>query len=142
VTPSFGSPVLGTMVRLLTPFLLTFSAYVAVHGHTSPGGGFQAGAALGSGLILIRLVGGPGTWGLSREAALRLACAGCLAYAWIGWLSLAYGAPAFDYSALPLPAEGAARRALGSLGIELGVLVTVSSVMVLIFDSLSSRREA
>lgn len=140
--PSFGSPLLDATTRILTPFVLLFAAYVAIHGHTSPGGGFQAGAILGAGLILIRLVRGHGAgWGLSRSAALSLACGGALAYASIGLLSLAFRANGFDYSALPLPAVGAARRALASLVVELAVLVTVTGVMVLIFEALTHQAD-
>jgi len=142
VKPSFGSPVLDATIRILTPFLLLFAAYVAIHGHTSPGGGFQAGAILGAGLILIRLVRGHDAgWGLSRRAALNLACSGALVYAFVGLLSLAFGHAAFDYSALPLPVVGGTRRALGSLAVELAVLVTVTGVMVLIFESLTHAEE-
>lgn len=140
--PSFGSPVLDATIRIITPFLLLFAIYVAIHGHTSPGGGFQAGAILSTALILIRLVRGHDTeWGLSRRAALNLACGGALVYTMIGLLSLAWGQSAFDYSALPLPAVGATRRAMASLAIELAVLVTVTGVMVLIFEALTHQAE-
>ena len=55
-TTEFGSPVLDAAVRLLTPFLMLFSAYVLVHGHYSPGGGFPGGAVLAGALVLVRLV--------------------------------------------------------------------------------------
>ncbi|MDH3604214.1 MAG: MnhB domain-containing protein, partial [Candidatus Tectomicrobia bacterium] len=34
---------MDTACRLITPFLLLFAVYVVVHGHDSPGGGFQGG---------------------------------------------------------------------------------------------------
>ena len=38
--------------RKLTPYILLFGAYLISNGHLSPGGGFQGGVVLASGLIL------------------------------------------------------------------------------------------
>ena len=38
--------------RKLAPYVLLFGCYVISHGHLSPGGGFQGGVVLASGLIL------------------------------------------------------------------------------------------
>ena len=46
---------LMTGARLLVPLILLFGAYVFVHGHLTPGGGFQGGAILASGLLLLLL---------------------------------------------------------------------------------------
>ena len=62
----FGSPVLDAACRLMVPFIMLFAVYVLVHGHDSPGGGFQAGAILAAILILIRMVHGEDAgWGLA-----------------------------------------------------------------------------
>ena len=58
---TFGSPVLDAAARLLVPFMWLFAAYVLIHGHDSPGGGFQAGVILAASLILLRLVRGQGS---------------------------------------------------------------------------------
>ena len=42
----FGSPLLDVACRLLMPLIMLFALYVLVHGHDSPGGGFQAGAMM------------------------------------------------------------------------------------------------
>ena len=134
----FGSPVLAAAVRLLTPFLMLFSAYVVVHGHDSPGGGFQAGAVLAGALILVRLLHGRDVaWGLGARAALVLASAGVIVYAGIGAAALALGAGYLDYVALPLPGVGGARRALATLAVEASVFVAVAGVLSLIFYCLS-----
>ena len=39
--------IIKTAVRLLVPFAQLFGLYVVVHGHYSPGGGFQGGVILG-----------------------------------------------------------------------------------------------
>jgi multicomponent Na+:H+ antiporter subunit B len=41
--------------RKLMPFILLFGLYLVSHGHISPGGGFQGGVVLASGLILLCL---------------------------------------------------------------------------------------
>ena len=129
---------LAAAVRLLTPFLMLFSAYVVVHGHDSPGGGFQAGAVLAGALILVRLLHGRDVaWGLGARAALVLASAGVIVYAGIGAATLALGAGYLDYAALPLPGSGGARRALATLAVEASVFVAVAGVLSLIFYCLS-----
>ena len=135
----FGSPVLDAAVRLLAPFLMLFSIYLLVHGHISPGGGFPGGAVLAGALILVRLVHGRTVaWGLGARSALVLASAGALLYAGIGAAALAFGGGFLDYSALPLPGIGGAKRALATLGIEAGVFIAVAGVLTLIFHCLSS----
>lgn len=139
---SFGSPILDAACRLLVPFIVLFAVYVIVHGHDSPGGGFQGGAILAAAMILVRLVRGRGTvWALNRIGALRLACAGVGLFAAIGFLSLLFSGNYLDYNALPLPLDKAAERAVGSFGIEVGVGMAVTGVLVLIFDALTDWEE-
>jgi cobalamin synthase len=51
------SIIITTLTRLLTPFIQLFGLYVIMHGHSSPGGGFQGGVILGAGFILRRIPG-------------------------------------------------------------------------------------
>ena len=51
VTPA--SLILYTGCRFLFPLILLFGVYVFVHGHLSPGGGFQGGAIIASAFVLI-----------------------------------------------------------------------------------------
>lgn len=39
--------------RLLVPFIFIFGFYIVVHGHLTPGGGFQGGAVIATGVALI-----------------------------------------------------------------------------------------
>ncbi|MDV0443527.1 Na(+)/H(+) antiporter subunit B [Methanorbis rubei] len=39
--------------RLLIPFIFIFGFYVVAHGHISPGGGFQGGAVIATGVALV-----------------------------------------------------------------------------------------
>lgn len=39
--------------RLLVPFIFIFGFYIVAHGHLSPGGGFQGGAVIATGVALV-----------------------------------------------------------------------------------------
>jgi len=47
------SKIVQTVTRLLTPAILTFGLYIIMHGHVTPGGGFQGGAAFASAVALL-----------------------------------------------------------------------------------------
>ena len=47
--------IIKTAVRLMVPFAQLFGLYVIVHGHYSPGGGFQGGVILGAAFIMLAL---------------------------------------------------------------------------------------
>ena len=130
------SIVVRTLCRLLVPFIQLFGLYVIMHGHSSPGGGFQGGVILGSSFILLAIAYG------IEEVKRRFSLAaltvftsmGVFLYAGIGILCLLLGANYLDYSVLPL----AEPRSMGMLGIEIGVGITVMAVMVSIFHDLST----
>lgn len=50
-----ASLIVFTGCRFLFPLILLFGTYIFVHGHLTPGGGFQGGAIIASGLLLIYL---------------------------------------------------------------------------------------
>ena len=43
------------MVQKLFPFIMLFGFYLILHGHLSPGGGFQGGVVIGTAIILLVL---------------------------------------------------------------------------------------
>lgn len=134
---AFGSAVLEATLRLLLPFMLLFAAYVVVHGHYSPGGGFQGGTLFAAALILIKLARGvDAEWGPRPRHALAMACSGTALFTVIGLVSLCFGAPYLDYAALPLPLDPVDLRMAGMLGIELGVALAVTGVLLLVFEML------
>lgn len=51
-TPRPASFVLSTGCCFLFPFILILGAYIFLHGHLSPGGGFQGGVVIASGFLL------------------------------------------------------------------------------------------
>lgn len=48
-----ASLVVYTGCRFLFPLIILFGAYIFIHGHLSPGGGFQGGAIVASAFVLI-----------------------------------------------------------------------------------------
>ncbi|MDZ7620236.1 MAG: hydrogen gas-evolving membrane-bound hydrogenase subunit E [Patescibacteria group bacterium] len=52
------SPIAKRSVASIVPFLFLVGFYIVVHGHLSPGGGFQGGVVWGSLLILLAIVYG------------------------------------------------------------------------------------
>ncbi len=128
------------MTKLLLPFILLFALYVQFHGDYGPGGGFQAGVIFGAGFILYGLI-----YGLDYAQRilpawlLRIGISlGVLIYASVGVAGLLLGGNYLDYGVLDAhhPAHG---QHLGILLVELGVGITVSSVMVTIFYAFARR---
>ncbi len=131
--------VLKVVVKLLIPLILLYGLYVQFHGDFGAGGGFQAGVIFATGFILYDLAFGqievrkvmPARW-LARLAAL-----GVLIYGGVGVYSLLNNKPFLDYTALAQdPVHG---QHLGVLLVELGVGITVFSVILLIFYALAGR---
>ena len=54
----FGGIILDSSFRIIIPFTLVYGMYILTHGEYSPGGGFQAGALLAVGIVLVRLIQG------------------------------------------------------------------------------------
>lgn len=136
------SAVVATTTRLLQPWLWLFALYVLLHGHDSPGGGFQAGVILAAAVILEALAYGDHSprYRVVRQRAVPLAALGVLLYAATGMAGL-LGGNFLDYSRLPLQADAAAlRRWTGILLVELGVCLGVMGSLVVIFDRLAPGR--
>jgi len=126
--------------KLLIPYILLFALYVQFHGDYGPGGGFQAGVIFGAGLILYAII-----FGLSqaervipRGVVEAGAALGVLIYAGVGVYAMLKGGNFLEYNALDShnPVHG---QHLGILLIELGVGITVASVMVTIYYALAGR---
>ncbi len=137
----YRSIIVVTLCRLLVPFLQLYSLYVIMHGHSSPGGGFQGGVIMAASFILLVI-------SLGREQTLRrmtprandlLGSLGVLIFGGIGLACVILGGNYLDYSVLPFPGTTLARaRYLGMLGIEIGVGISVMAMMVSIFLNLLS----
>ncbi|MDJ0741582.1 MAG: DUF4040 domain-containing protein [Gammaproteobacteria bacterium] len=132
--------VLRVVVKFLIPFVLLYGLYVQWHGDFGAGGGFQAGVIFATGFVLYDLVFGDGDARMAVPPAWlhRLAALGVLLYGGVGVYSLLAGKPFLDYTALAHdPVHG---QHLGVLLVELGVGITVFSIVLAIFYALSGRR--
>ena len=129
------SIIIKTISRLLIPFIQFFGLYVIMHGHTSPGGGFQGGVILGASFILLGIAYGYKTIAgrFSLKTLTIFTSLGVFIYAAIGVVCLLLGANFLDYGILPINFEP---RGMGMLGIEIGVGITVMAVMVSIYEDL------
>lgn len=134
------NPVLRVIAKLMIPFILLFALYVQFHGDFGPGGGFQAGVIFGAGLILYGLVFGVETaLKVFSPAILRIGIAvGVLLYASVGLAGIAMNGKYLNYNVLAHdPIHG---QHLGILLVELGVFITVASVMMTIFFAFAGRK--
>jgi multicomponent Na+:H+ antiporter subunit B len=131
--------ILKVITKYLFPVIALFAFYVLFHGEYGPGGGFQAGVILSVAFILYALVFGMET--TERVLPLKvlriLASTGVLIYAGTGVAALLMGGNFLDYSLLL--ADRTAGQKLGILLVELGVGVTVSAVMLIIFYTFANR---
>ncbi len=132
--------VLRIVSKRFIPFVLLFALYVQFHGDFGPGGGFQAGVIFAAGFILYAMVFGLDE--LKRVVPPRVvelgAALGALLFAGVGIVSLVLGGNYLDYDFLDAhdPVHG---QHLGILLVELGVGITVASVMTIIYYSFAGR---
>ena len=129
--------IVKTLARLLVPFIVVYALYVVMHGHHSPGGGFQGGVILAASFILLVISHGleQARKRMSEKLAGVISCIGVLIYAGIGLLCLVLGGYYLDYGKLNeiLAVTSAKARSLGILGVEIGVALAVMAVMCVIF---------
>lgn len=84
------SKIVRTVTNILYSFILIFGFYIIMHGHLTPGGGFQGGAVVASGIALVLIAYGHDTvkeW--IRESRLSvLESVGALAFIGIAFLGI------------------------------------------------------
>jgi len=132
--------VLRVIAKLFFPVILVFAFYVQFHGDYGPGGGFQAGVIFATGFILYALAFGLGnSQRLIPHGLLRsMAATGVLVYAGVGIESMLLGGKFLEYGVLAdNPVTG---QHIGIMLIELGVGITVASVILIIYYGFVSRR--
>ena len=125
--------VLRVVTKALIPFILLFGLYVQTHGDYGPGGGFQAGVIFASAFILYGLIFGIGATRrvFPSRLLLLLAALGLLMFAGVGVAALVMGGNYLEYAAFA--EDSVFGNHIGIWLVELGVGLTVSSVMVTIF---------
>ncbi len=91
------------VARLMGTTTVLFGVYVALHAMTTPGGGFQGGVIVSSGLLLVFLAEGYRGWRRAMRSEILDACegSGATLYALCGFASMLAGLP-FLQNILPL----------------------------------------
>lgn len=129
--------IVKTLARLLVPFIVAYALYVVMHGHHSPGGGFQGGVILAASFVLLGISHGleKTRRRMSEKVAGAISSIGVFIYGGIGVLCLILGGNYLDYGKLSklLRVTPAEARSLGILGVEIGVALAVMAVMCVIF---------
>jgi len=84
------SVVVRTIARILAPVILVFGGYVILHGHLTPGGGFQGGAVAASAVALVLVAfGTPAVKRLKAPFSI-LEDLGGVAFVVLGFLGLGF----------------------------------------------------
>jgi len=84
-----ASLIVQTGTNLLFPFILLTGVYVFIHGHLTPGGGFQGGAVIASGYLLLYLTWPD--WRINRRRFNAVESLSGLAFVVLGVLGITYG---------------------------------------------------
>ena len=129
--------IVQTILKAILPYIIIYGIYIQLNGEISPGGGFQAGVIFATGLIACELLYGKEKFLkiFSIELLIFASTLGVAIYFFTGIISLFFNQNYLDYYAL---AGGAIfAQHLGIFLVEMGVGITVSAVMILIYIQLS-----
>ena len=136
--PMTNHHILRVVSKMLIPFIMLYALYIQFHSDFGPGGGFQAGAIFASALILYTLIFGlQATLAITSRTWLSFfAALGVLLFAGTGLVSMLMKHNFLNYNVLANDAiQG---QHLGILLVELGVGITVTAVLFLLFISFTS----
>lgn len=128
--------------RLLVPFIVLFGLYVQFHGEYGPGGGFQAGAIIATGLILHSLLEGEraALRVLPAQALVGMVAGGAFLYTGVGVVCMLLGGNFLDYSVLlDNPVIG---QQVGIVVIEAGVGLAVCGALLAIYHAFAAREQS
>lgn len=129
--------IVQTILKAILPYIILYGIYIQLNGEISPGGGFQAGVVFATGLIGFELLYGKEKFLkiFPLELLIFASILGVAIYFLTGIISLFFDQNYLDYYALASSAIFA--QHLGIFLVEIGVGITVSAVMILIYIQLS-----
>ncbi len=130
--------VLKTVVSFIIPYLILYAIYIQLNGEVSTGGGFQAGVIFASGIIAFDLLNGSKKTCefFSEKALIICGIFGVLIYASTGLVSFLFDDNYLNYNSIaktPWVNHPLTGQHIGIFFIEIGVGLTVSSIMCLIY---------
>jgi multicomponent Na+:H+ antiporter subunit B len=120
--------------RVIFPFVVLFGMYIILHGHLTPGGGFQGGAIIASGVLMLYLAN-PDMHIVRNNLLITEGLAG-LTYVLLGTAGLFMPARSFLANFLPLGTPGLILSAGILLPLYIAVGVKVGSEFSGIIDDL------
>jgi multicomponent Na+:H+ antiporter subunit B len=95
------SKIVKTMVSVALPLTIIYGVYIIVHGHLTPGGGFQGGAVVASGLAMLVVAYGS-VWTMDKIKRKHLSIeqilesVGALGFIALAFLGLIFGSVFFS----------------------------------------------
>ncbi|MFO8086192.1 MAG: Na(+)/H(+) antiporter subunit B [Bacteroidales bacterium] len=92
--------ILTTAARILVPGTMLLGAYIFINGHLTPGGGFQGGAVISSGFVLMLLAFPEAS--LSHKTITWVESVSGFSFVLLGLLGIALAGGFLDTSFLPL----------------------------------------
>ena len=137
VEPTKPDLLISKLSRFIFPIILLFALYLQAHGEISPGGGFQAGAIIAIAFILYAMAFGDNALlkFISLDRLKNIAVSGVGIYFTTGIIGLLGGLEFLNYNIFAND-SGLAQK-IGIITVELGVGVTVTATMLLIYFCLA-----
>lgn len=140
------SVVVRTISRVVAPVALAFGAYVIMHGHLTPGGGFQGGAVVASVVALLVVAFGAERWKKWVKVFLPLEDTAALAFVILAFLGVGatffrnvlagsgglFGAPVPQLGPNPGALNTAGTLPLMNWAVGLKVLAGLGAVVILL----------
>jgi multicomponent Na+:H+ antiporter subunit B len=127
--------IVRTISRLLFPFMVLFGVYIILHGHLTPGGGFQGGVIIAASFVMLWLAysleQSPIEFKLFRTEVLE--AIGGLTLATVGLVGLVMGMGKFFGHVLPLGILGSVFSGGDLPLLNIGVGIEVAASIILVF---------
>lgn len=131
--------VLETTARIIIPFIQLFGAYVLIHGHLTPGGGFSGGTIIGASLILYSMVFrfSPRKHRIEHDTSLLFEAGGALLYIFVGLMGILFGKSFLTNRGIfPLGVPGELLSSGMIAVITLGIGMKVAGTVITLFQEL------
>ncbi len=128
--------IIKTIIIFIIPYIILYAIYIQLNGEVSPGGGFQAGVIFATGIIAYDLIFGSKQLQKNFSSDTLIICGilGVALYAGTGVISLIFNDNYLNYNSISH--HNITGQHIGIFFIELGVGMTVSSIMCLIYSLL------
>ena len=151
------SKIVKTLTNISLPLIIIFGLYVIAHGHLTPGGGFQGGAIVASGLAMV-LVAYGSKWTATKikeKDLSALESLGALMFITVAFLGIVFGGMFFsnfiagtDFLFGGIPLNGAADINSGgtlplmNFAVGLKVIVGLFAIVFIMALAIGTKEES